>query len=379
MRGNIKCLIKNLILEDTTLRDGEQAPGVAFTPEQKVEIFYLLANMGVKWIEAGIPAMKGDEVKALSEMLERKNEINIIAWNRGVLEDIEYSISLGFKAVHIGLPTSAIHLEKSVKKDKSWLVKTASDLVKFAKDKGMFVSISAEDIGRTDIGFLQEYAQVVAEAGADRLRLSDTIGILSPAQYKEKVSLLNKNVNIDLQCHCHNDFGFAVANTLAGIEAGARYFHVCVNGIGERAGMPDLAQVAMALHFFHGVDLGLDLTKLIALSETVARYSHQKISPWQPIVGDNVFAHESGIHANGMLKDSSTFEPFDPATVGGERRLVVGKHSGRAIIKHFLEESGVKAADDKALDRCLERVRSHAVRHPGGIPPHVLVDLYTAG
>jgi len=372
-------LNKNLILEDTTLRDGEQAPGVAFTPEQKVEIFYLLANMGVKWIEAGIPAMKGDEVKALSEMLERKNEINIIAWNRGVLEDIEYSISLGFKAVHIGLPTSAIHLEKSVKKDKSWLVKTASDLVKFAKDKGMFVSISAEDIGRTDIGFLQEYAQVVAEAGADRLRLSDTIGILSPAQYKEKVSLLNKNVNIDLQCHCHNDFGFAVANTLAGIEAGARYFHVCVNGIGERAGMPDLAQVAMALHFFHGVDLGLDLTKLIALSETVAKYSHQKISPWQPIVGDNVFAHESGIHANGMLKDSSTFEPFDPATVGGERRLVVGKHSGRAIIKHFLEESGVKAADDKALDRCLERVRSHAVRHPGGIPPHVLVDLYTAG
>ncbi|WP_232507911.1 hypothetical protein [Photorhabdus laumondii] len=224
---------QNIILEDTTLRDGEQAPGVAFSKETKVSIFNSLVDAGVKWIEAGIPAMKGDEVLALEEMLERKNEVNIIGWNRGVLEDIKYTFSLGFKAIHIGLPTSNIHLKHSVSKDRYWLLMTASDMIKFAKDKGAFVSISAEDVGRTEISFLQEYAATVEQAGADRLRLSDTIGILNSQQYAQRVSAVRQASAIDLQCHCHNDFGLAVANTLAGLEAGARYFHVCVNAMGE--------------------------------------------------------------------------------------------------------------------------------------------------
>ncbi|MEX0447214.1 hypothetical protein [Xenorhabdus sp. SGI246] len=366
---------KNIILEDTTLRDGEQAPGIAFSKETKVNIFNSLVEAGVKWIEAGIPAMKGDEVLALKEILERKDEVNIIGWNRGILEDIKYTLSLGFKAVHIGLPTSNIHLKHSVSKDRNWLLTTASDMIKFAKDKDAFVSISAEDVGRTEMSFLQEYAATVEQAGADRLRLSDTIGILNSQQYVQRVSIVRQASSIDLQCHCHNDFGLAVANTLAGLEAGARYFHVCVNGMGERAGMPDLAQMVMALQHFYQVDSGVDTRQLTRLSHEVAQASQHAVSPWQPIVGSNVFAHESGIHVNGMLKDSKTFEPFEPEIVGGQRRMVVGKHSGRTILQNILDLDGVQTTPE-ALEHCLALVRKTAGEHPGGIPVHVLHKLY---
>ncbi|MBD2786488.1 hypothetical protein ID858_16570 [Xenorhabdus sp. DI] len=366
---------ENIILEDTTLRDGEQAPGVAFSKETKVNIFNSLVEAGVKWIEAGIPAMKGDEVLALQEILERKDEVNIIGWNRGVLEDIKYSLSLGFKAIHIGLPTSNIHLKHSVSKDRNWLLTTSSDMIKFAKDKGIFVSISAEDVGRTEISFLQEYAGNVAEAGADRLRLSDTIGILNSQQYAQRVYAVREASSINLQCHCHNDFGLAVANTLAGLEAGARYFHVCVNAMGERAGMPDLSQMVMALQHFYQIDVGVDTQQLTSLSHKVAQASGYSISPWQPIVGSNVFAHESGIHVNGMLKDSKTFEPFEPTMVGGQRRMVIGKHSGRAVLQNILEKRGIEIVP-QALEHCLSLVRKAAEKHPGGIPAHTLCELY---
>ena len=170
----------DIILEDTTLRDGEQAPGVAFSKATKLKILDKLIAAGVRWVEPGIPAMGGEELEALHAMLERKDEVRLIGWNRGILEDVAASIDMGFEAVHIGLPTSSIHLKGSVGKDRGWLLQRAADIIKFAKDRGVFVSISAEDIGRTEIPFLQEYAVAVTEAGADRLRLSDTIGILSP-------------------------------------------------------------------------------------------------------------------------------------------------------------------------------------------------------
>jgi homocitrate synthase NifV len=366
---------QDLILEDTTLRDGEQAPGIAFSRETKLAIFNALIDAGVKWIEPGIPAMGGDDLKALKEMLERRDEVMIIGWNRGVEEDVRNTIALGFKAVHIGLPTSANHLKHSVNKDREWLLRTAEDMVKLGKDSGCFVSISAEDIGRTEIPFLQEYAGRVADAGADRLRLSDTIGILDPKGYGERVAAVASAADIDLQAHCHNDFGLGVANTLSAIENGVRYFHVAVNGIGERAGMADLAQVVIALQFFHGVDLGIDTTKLTALSRLVAEACGQSVPPWSPVVGENVFAHESGIHTKGMLVDTSTFEPFPPELVGGTRRLVVGKHSGRAVVKHALEQEGV-TVDESLLQECLDQAREFAIERRGEVPAQDLVGIY---
>ncbi|GGV71555.1 hypothetical protein M3765_04580 [Streptomyces thermoviolaceus] len=364
----------DLILEDTTLRDGEQTPGVALSAEKKVKIFNALVDAGVRWIEPGIPTMGGEEVRALKQMLERRDEVTLIGWNRGVRSDIQRSIDLGFKAVHIGLPTSDNHLKNSVRRDRTWLLSTAQDMVKTAKDQGCFVSISAEDIGRTEPGFLQEYAVAVAEAGADRLRLSDTIGILSPSQYAERVRAIASVSDIDLQAHCHNDFGLAVANTLAAIEAGVRYFHVTVNGIGERAGMADLAQVVMSLRQWHGVDLGIDVSQLTALSRLVAQACGFPTSPWQPVVGPNVFAHESGIHTTGMLRDTSTFEPFPPDLVGGERKLLVGKHSGRGVIAHALGEDGADL-DSDALDELLQQVRAEAIATGGTVPAHRLREM----
>ncbi|MER6928855.1 homocitrate synthase/isopropylmalate synthase family protein [Kocuria palustris] len=364
----------DLILEDTTLRDGEQAPGVALSSDAKVTLFHTLVESGVKWIEAGIPAMGGHDVHAMKEMLERRDEVNLIAWNRGVREDIEYSLSLGFRAIHMGLPTSNVHLKNSVMKNRSWLLRTAADMIHMAKDQGAFVSVSAEDVGRTEIDFLQEYAGVVHEAGADRLRMSDTIGILNSSEYGKRVAAVAGTVPIDVQCHCHNDFGLAVANTLAGLEAGARYFHVTVNGIGERAGMPDLAQMVMALKQFHKRDLGIDLTKLAGLSHQVSALTGVAVPPWQPVVGANVFAHESGIHTNGMLRDSSTFEPFAPELVGGTRKLLVGKHSGRKMIEHVLNTHGIEVSDDE-LNRCLVLVRERAVERGGVISDASLIEI----
>ncbi|PHM06774.1 homocitrate synthase/isopropylmalate synthase family protein [Nostoc sp. 'Peltigera malacea cyanobiont' DB3992] len=369
-------MIRNdIILEDTTLRDGEQAAGVAFSKASKLAIHDYLVATGVRWIEAGIPAMGDEELDTLKTMIARGSDATLVAWNRGVKEEVALSLDIGFKAVHIGLPTSNVHLKDSIGQDRHWLLEQAKNLIKYAKDRGAFVSISAEDVGRTEIPFLQEYACIVTEAGADRLRLSDTIGILTPEAYAERVQSVVNVSSIDVQCHTHNDFGLAVANTLAGLNAGARYFHVTVNAIGERAGMPDLAQTTLALKQLYSKDLGIVTSHLRQLSEIVAQASKQKITPWQPIVGDNVFAHESGIHAKGMLKNNKTFEPFSPEEVGGERKYIIGKHSGRAILNHLLQEQGV-TVDETQLGDCLRQVRALAIEQGGSVSPEQLRDIY---
>jgi homocitrate synthase NifV len=367
--------MQKIILEDTTLRDGEQSPGIAFSRPRKIAIFSALIEAGVRWLEVGIPAMGGDELSTIEALLERRGEATLVGWNRGVKADVEQSIRLGFEAVHIGLPTSNIHLNDSVKKDRRWLLDTSADLIKFAKDKGVFVSISAEDVGRSDIAFVEEYAAHVARAGADRIRLSDTVGILTPERYGEVVARVKRASGIAVQCHAHNDFGLATANTLAGLRAGATYFHVTVNGIGERAGMPDLAQTVMALKQLYGVDLGIDTTKLINLSRLVADASHATCPPWQPVVGENVFAHESGIHANGTIQNGSAFEPFSPDVVGGIRRIVIGKHSGRASIGFVLGKLGISASDQE-LSACLEAVRARSMRTERSLTENEVLDIY---
>ncbi len=347
---------KNIILEDTTLRDGEQSPGIVFNKNKKIKIFNLLIDLGVKWIECGIPIIKGDEVKSIKTMLERKNEVNIIGWNRGILKDIKYTISLGFKHIHIGLPTSNIHLKYSVKKNKNWLINTADYLIKFCKDKNLFVSISAEDIGRTDINLLKEYTLAIEKAGADRLRLSDTIGILDYEQYGKKIKEIKKISNIDLQCHCHNDFGLAVANTISGLKAGAKYFHVCINGIGERAGMPDISQLVMILQNKYKINLNIKTKKLIPLSKKISKYTNTKIFPWSPIIGENIFKHESGIHINGLINNNKTFEPFHPKIINRKRKFIIGKHSGRSTIKYFLKKEKIKIKEN-ILKICLKLIK----------------------
>lgn len=365
----------DIVYEDTTLRDGEQSPGVAFGRDTKIAIFTALRALGVRWMEVGIPAMGGSELAVIRELLERGSDLMLIGWNRGKLDDVVQSLDLGFRAIHIGLPASDVHLKHSVGRDRGWLVEQARTLIGVAKDRGAFVSISAEDVGRTDPSFLIDYAGAVKDAGADRLRLSDTIGILSPSRYAAVVASIAKAVPIDLQCHAHNDYGLATANTLAGLEAGARYFHATVNAIGERAGMADIAQVALCLRDFHGVDLGLDLTQLKALSDLLARATGHAPPPWHPVVGDNVFAHESGIHVKGVVRNANTFEPFDPAEVGGTRKIVIGKHSGTEAIRYVLREQGIEA-DAGELRQSLGAVREFAMEEERALSAGELVAIH---
>jgi len=368
-------LRNDIILEDTTLRDGEQTPGIAFSAAAKRRILNKLIDLGVRWIEIGIPAMGGQELEFIQSVVDRQDEAQLIVWHRGVREDVARSLDMGFRSVHIGLPTSQVHLAASIKKDRGWLLETARSLIKYCKDRGAFVSISAEDLARTEVSFLQEYAGVVHEAGADRLRLSDTIGVLTPEEYGARVAAVHDSCPIDLQCHAHNDFGFGTANVLAGLRAGARYFHVTVNGIGERAGMADFAQVVVALRLLYDRDLGIDMARVGELTALVAQATGHPVPPWQPIVGDNVFAHESGIHVNGMLRDTSTFEPFPPELVGGQRKYVLGKHSGRALLTWVLESEGIEPREELLQD-CLSTVRERSIDSGGSISPREFVQIY---
>ncbi len=366
---------KNIILEDTTLRDGEQSPGISFNKKTKLKIFNLLIDIGVKWIEAGIPIMKGEEVKSLKKMLERKNEVNIVGWNRGILKDIKYTLSLGFKHIHIGLPTSNIQLKYSIKKSSKWLIKNITNLIKFCKDKDIFVSVSAEDIGRTDINLLKEYSIAVEESGADRLRLSDTIGILDYKSYGNKIKEIKKICNIDLQCHCHNDFGLATANTISGLSSGAKYFHTSINGIGERAGITDISQIVMILKQLYNINININTKKLLKISKKISKYTKQKIYPWLPIIGSNVFKHESGIHTNGIINNYKTFEPFDPKIINTKRKFIIGKHSGTNLLIYILKKKKINI-NINIIKKCLKIIKNKFILKKNIINEKELCNLY---
>jgi homocitrate synthase NifV len=365
----------NITIEDTTLRDGEQMPGLSFDLETKLEIQRRLIDAGVRWIEAGIPSMGGEERHALARMLGEAGDAKLVAWNRGVRADIEDSIDMGFSVIHIGLPASDVLLTHSIGKDRTWLLRQARDLVHFAKDRGVFVSVSAEDVGRADPDFLVEYAGMVSEAGADRLRLSDTVGIMTPENYAKAVASIVSISDIAVQCHTHNDFGLGLANTMAGLAAGAKFFHVTVNGIGERAGLPDIAQATLALRHLYGIEVGIRSEKLVELSRYVAGKVGYALPPWTPLVGENAFAHESGIHVNAMMRNAATFEALSPDDVGGRRVFVLGKHSGRSALRSVLSAHQVRI-DEERLSKCLEAVRDFAIEQRRAMTDEELVNLY---
>lgn len=360
--------LKKIIVEDTTLRDGEQAPGLVFSSKEKVEIVSLLDEFGIPMIEVGTPAMGGDEATAIRRMIKLQPKAKLIGWNRGVREDLEASLRLGLSYVHIGLPASKQLLEQGLRHNRSWLLETMFDLVSWAKKRAQFVSLSAEDVCRADPNFLVEYAKVAYQAGADRIRLSDTVGLAVPTQYADLVSRVSKEAKIAVMVHAHNDFGLSVANTLAGINAGAKYCHVTVNGIGERAGMPPLDEVVMALKYLYKIDLDFNLKILPKLSAKLAKVTGVAVHPWKPIVGSNVFSHESGIHVAGTLRCSSMFEPFSPEEIGAKRRIIIGKHSGYHGIEAVLRERGCRIDSDRAKV-LLPFVRKEAVRLKRALTP----------
>lgn len=348
------------MLVDTTLRDGEQTAGVVFSNREKLRIARMLDNLGVHQIEAGIPVMGGDEKTAIKEIVGYNLNASIMAWNRANVEDIKHSIDCGVDSVAISISTSDIHIVHKLQTSREWVMENMIKAVEFAKEHNVYISVNAEDASRSDQVFLVEFAKAARKAGANRLRFCDTIGVLEPFKTHEVIKDLIEKTGMDIEMHTHNDFGMATANSLAGLKAGARFIGVTVNGLGERAGNAALEEVAMALKHLFGVNLGFNTKDFRNLCEYVARASGRQLYPGKPIVGANTFAHESGIHADGVLKNPATYEIFSPEDVGLERQIVIGKHSGSKAIKMKFVEYGIDLSDEEAAE-LLSAVRSVTV------------------
>jgi homocitrate synthase NifV len=347
-------------INDTTLRDGEQAAGIAFNIEEKIAIATYLDSMGVQELEVGTPAIGQEEAEAIRQISQLGLRAKLLGWNRAHRDDIQASLNCGLQRVHISVPVSELQI--AAKFHGQWRVMLARlrDVMGFARDRDLAVSVGGEDSSRAEASFLLEVASLAQEWGAFRFRFCDTVGILDPLTTYTKVRQLVTQLAIPVEMHTHNDLGLATANALAGIQAGALSVNTTVNGLGERAGNAALEEVVMALRRIYEISTGVDAKRLLELSRLVAKASNCPVPPWKAIVGENAFAHESGIHAHGILHNPVTYEPFAPEEVGWERRFVVGKHSGRHLVLNLLQQQGV-VLQSEDVQPLLEAVRHRAV------------------
>ena len=366
---------RQIYVVDTTLRDGEQTAGVVFANEEKLAIATMLSDLGVDQLEVGIPTMGGDEKNAIKSIVKRNLKSSIMAWNRAVISDIQESIDCGVDAVAISISVSDIHIKNKLKTSREWVLENMVKSVEYAKKNGLYVSVNGEDASRADREFLIKFMKAAKEVGADRFRYCDTVGVMGPFQIEEEIKALYDNAKLDIEMHTHNDFGMATANAIAGLRGGANHVGVTVNGLGERAGNAALEEVVMALKFVYGCDVNMDTTMFREISEYVSKASGRELPIWKAIVGTNMFAHESGIHADGAIKNPKNYEAFDPSVVGLERQIVIGKHSGKAAIVNKFKEYNIELTNEEA-SVILEMVRSTSVRLKRSLFDKEIVGLY---
>ena len=342
---------------DTTLRDGEQTPGVALTTDEKIQIAQKLNNLGVDKIEVGFPASSHGEIESAKRIKERDLDSTLVGLARSLKDDIDAVLDADLEYVHTFIGTSPLHRNYKLRMDKEKIIETSVSAVEYAKDHGLTVEFSAEDATRTERDFLFEVFTEVVSAGADFIDVPDTVGILTPVLTRELITDIKNNFTAPISVHFHNDFGLATANTLTAIECGANQAHVTINGLGERTGNCSLEELVMTLKSAYGIDLGLDTTRLYSLSNLVGRLTGIKMPVNKPIVGDNAFAHESGIHVHGILNNSSTYEPISPEMVGHSRRIVLGKHTGANAVKSKLKENHIDLNDDQ-FQKVFDEIKS---------------------
>ena len=365
----------DVVVCDTTLRDGEQTAGIVFSNIEKYRIAQLLDDAGVQQIEAGIPAMGADEKKAVKHIAHMKLNASILGWNRANVEDIDLSLDCDVDSVAISLSSSDIHIEHKLRKSREWVLEQVTKCVEHAKAHGVYISCNAEDASRADIDFLIKFAKAAKDAGADRFRYCDTIGRENPFRCAERVGRVIKEVGIEVEMHTHDDFGMATANCMAGVMAGARFMSTTIMGIGERAGNAPLEETVMICKHLIDKSTGIDVGKLRPMAEFVSIASGRPICVSKPILGSNCFAHEAGIHADGIIKEAKNYEPFEPTEVGLERRIVIGKHSGRNTLVTDLSKRGIKLSEQEAID-LLERVRIASVKLHRSISSDELYVMY---
>jgi 2-isopropylmalate synthase len=341
---------------DTTLRDGEQTPGVSLTADDKIEIAQQLSKLGVDVIEAGFPSSSDGERKVVKQIAKAGLEPEICALSRATKSDIDAALDCEVDLIHVFIPTSPVQMKYAVNLTPEKVLASAVESVEYVKKHGVKCEFSPMDATRSELPYLKQVCQAVEKAGMDSLNVPDTVGVMIPKTTMELIKELKTVVKVPISTHCHDDFGLAVANSLAAVEAGADQVHVAVNGLGERAGNASLEEVAMALQVLYNYKTGVNSKLIYSTSRLVVSLTGIGVQPNKAIVGENAFAHESGIHTRGVTEKPLTFEPIDPALVGRTRKLVAGKLAGTRGIKAELEEVGIHPTERELLE-IVQRVK----------------------
>ncbi|HEX2955514.1 MAG TPA: hypothetical protein VHO70_01710 [Chitinispirillaceae bacterium] len=338
---------RRVTLIDTTLRDGAQAPHVSLTLNDKIAIVSILYNAGIRIFEAGIPAMGIEEQNELTQLKKLFPDCTFMVWCRAAIEDVELACSGNYDCIHISFPVSPVHMD-IVKFNECKIFNTLSDLISRAKRSDKPVSVGAQDATRADIRFLKAFAASAIDAGAERIRIADTVGILSPLKTKLLFeSIMTVVPGSALEFHGHNDLGMATANTLTALETGVGFTSVTVNGIGERAGNAAIEEVVMAIRETTELDCDFDIALISSICATVAKITNMQIPDSKPVSGKSVFLHKSGIHCHGLIKNRKAYEPYNPEKIGHTpSRFCAGTHSGINGLRYMLGDDAQDVSNE---------------------------------